>query len=156
MLFLFIQQMVTDLISLFSNLVRAAFLPESLENIAQETRDSFGKWPCPCSDIPGGWLPSSVRYIRSASSIYLSVYTFPMKVLQLVIKKLHAILMINERILWINSEDNMPYISVNFAVIRFFGIHFHVAKVQCTKIIFGIVLDNFICFFNCKKNDRSR
>lgn len=58
------KQMVTDLISLFSNLVRAAFLPESLENIAKETRDSFGKWPCPCSDIPGGWLPSSVRYIR--------------------------------------------------------------------------------------------
>lgn len=68
-LFLFIQQMVTDLISLFSNLVRAAFLPESLENIAQETRDSFGKWPCPCSDIPGGWLPSSVRYIRSAINL---------------------------------------------------------------------------------------
>lgn len=64
--------MVTDLISLFSNLVRAAFLPESLENIAKETRDSFGKWPCPCSDIPGGWLPSSVRYIRSAT-MYISL-----------------------------------------------------------------------------------
>ncbi|XP_048748841.2 exocyst complex component 2-like isoform X2 [Ostrea edulis] len=58
------KQMVTDLISLFSNLVRAAFLPESLENIAQETREGYGKWPAPCSDIPGGWLPSSVRHVR--------------------------------------------------------------------------------------------
>ncbi|XP_078337720.1 exocyst complex component 2-like isoform X2 [Crassostrea virginica] len=58
------KQMVTDLISLFSNLVRAAFLPDSLENIPKETRDPYGKWPCPCSEIPGGWLPSSVRYIR--------------------------------------------------------------------------------------------
>lgn len=60
--------MVTDLISLFSNLVRAAFLPESLENIAQETREGYGKWPAPCSDIPGGWLPSSVRHVRFVKS----------------------------------------------------------------------------------------
>ncbi|XP_062584867.1 exocyst complex component 2-like isoform X2 [Saccostrea cucullata] len=58
------KQMVTDLISLFSNLVRAAFLPESLENIPKETRDTYGTWPAPCSDIPGGWLPSSVRHVR--------------------------------------------------------------------------------------------
>lgn len=131
-MFLFIQQMVTDLISLFSNLVRAAFLPESLENIAKEMRDSFGKWPCPCSDIPGGWLPSSVRYIRSATSVYLPVHTIPMNVPQLIIKQLHMISMVNKQILWINSED-MWYISGNFAIATFFGTHFHVAKITMNQ-----------------------
>lgn len=131
-MFLFIQQMVTDLISLFSNLVRAAFLPESLENIAKEMRDSFGKWPCPCSDIPGGWLPSSVRYIRSATSVYLPVHTIPMNVPQLIIKQLLMISMVNKQILWINSED-MWYISGNFAITKFFGTHFHVAKITMNQ-----------------------
>lgn len=131
-MFLFIQQMVTDLISLFSNLVRAAFLPESLENIAKETRDSFGKWPCPCSDIPGGWLPSSVRYIRSATSVYLPVHTIPMNVPQLIIKQLLMISMVNKQILWMNSED-MWYISGNFAITNFLAPTFMFQKLQWTK-----------------------
>ncbi|KAK3086910.1 hypothetical protein FSP39_025328 [Pinctada imbricata] len=62
------KQMVTDVISLFSNLVRAAFLPKSLENTPEENRKEFGIWRDNKQEIPGAWLPSGVRYVRNCVS----------------------------------------------------------------------------------------
>lgn len=54
--------MITDTISLFSNLVRAAFLPQTLpEKLSAEDKTKYGQWN---QVIPGDWLPSCVRHIR--------------------------------------------------------------------------------------------
>ncbi|XP_076112322.1 exocyst complex component 2-like isoform X2 [Mytilus galloprovincialis] len=57
------KQMITDTISLFSNLVRAAFLPQTLpEKLSAEDKTKYGQWN---QVIPGDWLPSCVRHIRN-------------------------------------------------------------------------------------------
>lgn len=60
-----LQHMIAELVGLFANFVRAAFLPESLENLSDIEREKFGKWPVPNrSVVPGTWLPHCVRTIR--------------------------------------------------------------------------------------------
>lgn len=63
--------MVTEIISLFSNLVRAAFLPQTLpEKLSAEDISKYGQWKECKQDIPGAWLPSCVRHIRYESLEY--------------------------------------------------------------------------------------
>ena len=58
--------MMTEVISLFANFVRAAFLPESLENLPDTEREKFGIWPTTGKpeNVSGSWLPQCVRNIR--------------------------------------------------------------------------------------------
>ncbi|KAL8560897.1 hypothetical protein ACOMHN_059081 [Nucella lapillus] len=61
-----LKQMIAELVGLFANFVRAAFLPESLENLPDAERDKFGLWPTTAKSIMAGtWLPHCVRTIRS-------------------------------------------------------------------------------------------
>ncbi|KAK7114741.1 exocyst complex component 2-like [Littorina saxatilis] len=61
-----LKQMIAELVGLFANFVRAAFLPESLENAADSEREKFGIWPTVAkSMVAGTWLPHCVRTIRS-------------------------------------------------------------------------------------------
>ncbi|GAB1601968.1 exocyst complex component 2-like isoform X1 [Argonauta hians] len=62
------KQMVSDVITFFANLVRAAFLPESLENLPKDQREKYGIWPENKKDIPFAWLPHCVRCVRSCVS----------------------------------------------------------------------------------------
>ncbi|XP_064599052.1 exocyst complex component 2-like [Liolophura sinensis] len=62
------KQIITEMVRFFTNMIRAAFLPESLENLPKEDRMKFGIWPSDKRDIPGTWLPHCVRYIRSCVS----------------------------------------------------------------------------------------
>ncbi|XP_064641021.1 exocyst complex component 2-like isoform X2 [Lineus longissimus] len=57
--------MISEVINLFSNLLRAAFLPDTLESLERKERKNYGHWPDPRIDIPGAWLPHCVRYVRS-------------------------------------------------------------------------------------------
>lgn len=64
-----LKQMIAELVGLFANFVRAAFLPESLENLPDVERERFGVWPTMGrSTVPGTWLPHCVRTIRSCVS----------------------------------------------------------------------------------------
>ena len=58
------QQMISSTITYFSNLLRAAFLPQSLENIPKEDKQKYGEWPESKREISGAWLPHCVRYVR--------------------------------------------------------------------------------------------
>ncbi|XP_076469821.1 exocyst complex component 2-like [Babylonia areolata] len=61
-----LKQMIAELVGLFANFVRAAFLPESLENLPDTEREKFGLWPStPKAVVAGTWLPHCVRTIRS-------------------------------------------------------------------------------------------
>ncbi|KAL5021978.1 hypothetical protein ScPMuIL_001133 [Solemya velum] len=62
------KQMIMDVIVLFVNLLRAAFLPETLENIPLQNKEVYGKWPATKQDISGAWLPHCVRYVRGCVS----------------------------------------------------------------------------------------
>ncbi|XP_059170244.1 exocyst complex component 2-like [Physella acuta] len=64
------KQMMTEVITLFSNYVRAAFLPESLENLPENERVKFGVWPSSGKQdhVSGAWLPTCVRNIRNCSN----------------------------------------------------------------------------------------
>ncbi|XP_041376144.1 exocyst complex component 2-like isoform X2 [Gigantopelta aegis] len=63
-----LKQMISELVSLFTNLIRAAFLPESLETIPDIERQKYGIWPGKKKDVPGAWLPHCVRHIRMCAS----------------------------------------------------------------------------------------
>ena len=57
--------MIAELVGLFANFVRAAFLPESLENLSDMEREKFGLWPTVSKSLVAGtWLPHCVRTIR--------------------------------------------------------------------------------------------
>lgn len=61
-----LKQMIAELVGLFANFVRAAFLPVSLENLSDADREKFGLWPTTAKSIMvGTWLPHCVRTIRS-------------------------------------------------------------------------------------------
>ncbi|KAK3764200.1 hypothetical protein RRG08_044127 [Elysia crispata] len=64
------KQMMTEVVSLFSNYVRAAFLPESLEGMSEAEREKFGIWPKSSKQehISGNWLPICVRNIRNCAN----------------------------------------------------------------------------------------
>ncbi|XP_038068358.1 exocyst complex component 2-like [Patiria miniata] len=60
------RQMVTEVTVLFANLVRAAFLPDSLIKIRKEERAKYGFWSDTKQDgAAGAWLPPCVRSVRS-------------------------------------------------------------------------------------------
>lgn len=63
-----LKQMISSTITYFSNLLRAAFLPESLENLPKEEKQKYGEWPESKKEISGAWLPHCVRYVRSCAS----------------------------------------------------------------------------------------
>ncbi|KAK0062725.1 exocyst complex component 2 [Biomphalaria pfeifferi] len=62
--------MMTEIITLFANFVRAAFLPESLENMSEHEREKLGVWPSSgkSEHISGAWLPTCVRNIRNCAN----------------------------------------------------------------------------------------
>lgn len=62
------KQMISEVINFFTNLVRAAFLPESLENLPHPEREKYGIWPESKQDLPFAWLPHCVRCVRSCVS----------------------------------------------------------------------------------------
>lgn len=62
------KQMVSSTIKFFSNLLRGAFLPKSLETLPADEKKQYGEWPDSSKDLSGAWLPHCVRYIRSCSS----------------------------------------------------------------------------------------
>ncbi|PVD20477.1 hypothetical protein C0Q70_18633 [Pomacea canaliculata] len=69
-----LKQMIAELVGLFANFVRAAFLPESLENLPDSERLKFGVWPAASkSVVQGTWLPHCVRTIRSCVSTLASL-----------------------------------------------------------------------------------
>lgn len=60
-----LKKMIAELVGLFANFVRAAFLPESLENVTDAEREKFGVWPAVAKQaVAGTWLPHCVRTIR--------------------------------------------------------------------------------------------
>jgi len=69
------KQMMTEVISLFANFVRAAFLPESLENLPDTEREKFGIWPTTGKpeNVSGSWLPQCVRNIRNCANTLASL-----------------------------------------------------------------------------------
>ncbi|XP_052817552.1 exocyst complex component 2-like [Mya arenaria] len=61
------KEMVSSTIKYFSNLVRGAFLPASLETLGAEERRQYGVWS-ETHNVSGSWLPHCVRYVRSCVS----------------------------------------------------------------------------------------
>ncbi|XP_071785784.1 exocyst complex component 2-like isoform X2 [Asterias amurensis] len=60
------RQMVTEVTVLFANLVRAAFLPDSLCKLRKEDRAKYGFWSDTRQEgAAGAWLPPCVRSVRS-------------------------------------------------------------------------------------------
>ncbi|CAL1540086.1 unnamed protein product [Lymnaea stagnalis] len=64
------KQMMAEVITLFANYVRAAFLPESLENLPDVEREKLGVWPTSAKQehVSGSWLPTCVRNIRNCAN----------------------------------------------------------------------------------------
>ena len=59
------KQMVTEVTVLFANLVRAAFLPDSLIKLRKEERAKYGFWSDTRQEgAAGAWLPPCVRSVR--------------------------------------------------------------------------------------------
>ena len=57
--------MIAELVRMFADFVRAAFLPESLENLSDGEREKLGLWPTVSKSVVSGtWLPHCVRTIR--------------------------------------------------------------------------------------------
>ena len=57
--------MMTKITTYFADLVRAAFLPESLEKKGDKERAKLGEWGDSKYDMgAGAWLPQCVRSIR--------------------------------------------------------------------------------------------
>ena len=48
----------------YCNLVRRAFLPESLENFPAQKQNEYGEWTLEKSELPSAWLPQCVRYFK--------------------------------------------------------------------------------------------
>lgn len=63
-----LKQMISSTITYFSNLLRAALLPQSMENLPIEDKEKYGNWPESKREISGAWLPHCVRYVRSCAS----------------------------------------------------------------------------------------
>lgn len=62
------KQMISEVVNFFTNLVRATFLPDSLEKLPQQEREKYGIWPENKQDLPFAWLPHCVRCVRSCVS----------------------------------------------------------------------------------------
>lgn len=61
----FCQAMMTKITTYFADLVRAAFLPESLEKKNEKDRAKLGEWGDNKNEVgAGAWLPQCVRSIR--------------------------------------------------------------------------------------------
>ncbi|XP_072169116.1 exocyst complex component 2-like [Diadema setosum] len=89
--------MMTKITSYFADLVRAAFLPESLEKKDEKERASLGVWIDSKHDTgAGAWLPQCVRNIRSvlSSLMNLEVPSSSLEVLQSLLADLRVHCMI--------------------------------------------------------------
>eukprot|EP00058_Branchiostoma_floridae_P027001 XP_002612492.1 hypothetical protein BRAFLDRAFT_214268 [Branchiostoma floridae] len=62
------KKMVEEVMSVYSKLLRAAFLPETLSSLPKEQRAKYGVWPEGKYDNMAHWLPQFVRTIRSCNS----------------------------------------------------------------------------------------
>ncbi|CAH1269792.1 Hypp4243 [Branchiostoma lanceolatum] len=62
------KKMVKEVMSVYSKLLRAAFLPQSLSSLPKEERAKYGVWPEGKYDNMAHWLPQFVRTIRSCNS----------------------------------------------------------------------------------------
>ncbi|XP_033125321.1 exocyst complex component 2-like isoform X2 [Anneissia japonica] len=58
-------KMVSEILKLLSNLVRAAFLPESLSKLPKHEQDKYGMWNEVTHESASAWLPQCVRKLRS-------------------------------------------------------------------------------------------
>ncbi|XP_071479257.1 exocyst complex component 2-like [Diadema antillarum] len=89
--------MMTKITSYFADLVRAAFLPDSLEKKDEKERASLGVWIDSKHDMgAGAWLPQCVRNIRSvlSSLMNLEVPSSSLEVLQSLLADLRVHCMI--------------------------------------------------------------
>ncbi|ESO82768.1 hypothetical protein LOTGIDRAFT_108931 [Lottia gigantea] len=64
----YIFTMIKELVGLYTAFVRAAILPESLEDVGDIQLEKLGVWPSRRQDISGAWLPHCVRHIRTSTS----------------------------------------------------------------------------------------
>ena len=64
-LLLLFQEMVHDVASLYADLIKAAFFPNSAAAVSV-SKDKQSCWHSPLDGL-GAWLPSCVRYVRYAS-----------------------------------------------------------------------------------------
>ncbi|XP_030832022.1 exocyst complex component 2 [Strongylocentrotus purpuratus] len=85
--------MMTKITTYFADLVRAAFLPESLEKKNEKDRAKLGEWGASKNEVgAGAWLPQCVRSIRSVLStlVNLEVPTPLLEVLQSLLADLRV------------------------------------------------------------------
>ncbi|KAK2166794.1 hypothetical protein LSH36_35g06011 [Paralvinella palmiformis] len=57
--------LILEVVNLYSNLVRAAFLPATLKKVSVPERAMFGTWPDKRHETPIAWLPLCVRHVRA-------------------------------------------------------------------------------------------
>ncbi|XP_063951226.1 exocyst complex component 2-like [Lytechinus pictus] len=85
--------MMTKITTYFADLVRAAFLPESLEKKNEKERAKLGEWGDSKNEVgAGAWLPQCVRSIRSVLStlVNLEVPTPLLEVLHSLLAELRV------------------------------------------------------------------
>ncbi|XP_068701050.1 exocyst complex component 2-like isoform X2 [Montipora foliosa] len=58
------EEMVHDVASLYADLIKAAFFPNSVSALIDASKDKQHYWHTPVDGM-GAWLPSCVRYVRS-------------------------------------------------------------------------------------------
>ncbi|XP_067054130.1 exocyst complex component 2-like isoform X2 [Acropora muricata] len=58
------EEMVHDVASLYADLIKAAFFPNSAAAVSVTSNDKQSSWRSPVDGL-GSWLPSCVRYVRS-------------------------------------------------------------------------------------------
>lgn len=63
---LLFQEMVHDVASLYADLIKAAFFPNSAAGVSVTSNDKQSCWRSPVDGL-GSWLPSCVRYVRYTS-----------------------------------------------------------------------------------------
>ncbi|XP_067945613.1 exocyst complex component 2-like [Watersipora subatra] len=61
------KQMIHELLLTYCNLVRRAFLPESLQSYSEHKQLEYGDWTLSKSELPSAWLPQCVRTVRQCA-----------------------------------------------------------------------------------------
>ena len=59
-----LQSLIKDVVSLYTNLIKAAFLgPSFLSTLSEAEKEKLGRWQSSLDGL-GSWLPSCVRNVR--------------------------------------------------------------------------------------------